>query len=65
LQNKKKFLQKSKPKISIINFINKLYDKGYFIKIYTARYMGRNNDNIDKARKEGSKFTKNNLKLGN
>ncbi len=29
--------------------------------IYTARFMGRNNDNAKKARKQGYKFTKKQL----
>lgn len=62
---KKNFYKKSKPKISTIRFINKLYNKGYFIKIYTARYMGRNNDNIIKAKKAGFKFTEKQLKNWN
>tara|TARA_Y100001958_G_C21042240_1_gene411445 strand:- start:250 stop:603 length:354 start_codon:yes stop_codon:yes gene_type:complete len=42
----------SKPKRNAIKLVNKLYDKGYIIKIYTARYMGRSNDLIkDKNRK--------------
>ena len=47
----------SKPKKKIIDKINKLYSNGHIIKIYTARYMGRNNDNVLKANKEGYKKT--------
>lgn len=50
--------QLSKPNIKAINLINKLYSKGHHIKIFTARYMGRNNDDIIKARKQGEKMTK-------
>ena len=32
------------------------------IKILTARYMGRNNENVNKARKQGYKMTFNQLK---
>jgi hypothetical protein len=42
----------SKPKRKIIKFINKLFYKNYTIKIYTARYMGRNNDNIKKIKRK-------------
>jgi hypothetical protein len=49
--NLKNDYNKSKPKIKIIRFINKLYDSGYIIKIYTARYMGRNNENYFKVNK--------------
>ena len=45
----------SKPKKNAINLVNKLYRKGYTIKIYTARYMGRSNDKLKNKR---SKFTK-------
>ena len=40
----------------IINLINKLYRNNKII-IFTARYMGRNNDNISKAKKQGYKKT--------
>ena len=42
--------------------INELYDKGHYIKIFTARYMGRNNDNIKLAKKQGYKKTYTQLK---
>tara|TARA_B100001057_G_C22342434_1_gene753817 strand:+ start:390 stop:620 length:231 start_codon:yes stop_codon:yes gene_type:complete len=48
---------KSKPYKKVIKLINKLYDNGHCIKIFTARYMGRNNDNILKANKIGYKET--------
>ena len=51
----------SKPKKKIINKINKLYKNGHTIKIYTARYMGRNKDNVYKANKQGYKKTYNQL----
>ena len=51
---------KSKPKRKVINMINKLYEKNYII-IFTARYMGRNNDNSRKAKKQGYKKTFNQL----
>ena len=53
---------KSKPKKKVINLINKLYDEGYFIKILTARYMGRTDDNFTKAKKMGYKMTNKQLK---
>lgn len=52
----------SKPKKTIIKTINNLYDKGYYIKIFTSRFMGRNNENPIKAKKQGFKFTVNQLK---
>lgn len=41
-----------------IFLVNKLFKDGFYIKIFTARYMGRNNDNVNKAKKQGYKFTK-------
>ena len=54
----KNYYKKSIPIKKNIKFINYLYDKGFKILIYTARFMGRNNDNVKKARKQGYKFTK-------
>ena len=34
------------------------------IKLFTSRYMGRNNDSISKAKKQGYKMTLNQLKNG-
>jgi capsule biosynthesis phosphatase len=42
---------KSKPIKKNINLINKLYDKGFIIILYTARYMGRCKGNIKKVEK--------------
>ena len=53
----------SKPNKKIIKLINFLYDEGHTIKIFTARYMGRNNDNIYKAKKMGYNLTLRQLKL--
>lgn len=57
--------RKSKPIKKNINYINNLYKKGHFIKIFTARFMGRNNDNKKKAEKSGYKLTKFQLKKWN
>ena len=43
--------EKSKPIRQAIETINKLYENGHTIKIFTARYMGRNNDNIKNKKK--------------
>ena len=59
---KKNEYSKSKPKKKVIHLINSLHNKGYIIKILTARYMGRTNDNIFKANKLGYKKTYNQLK---
>jgi len=50
----------AKPYDKSIKIINKLYKKNYII-IFTSRYMGRNNDNVKKAKKEGYKKTFNQL----
>ena len=46
----------SKPNYKVIKIINKLYDQGHYIIIFTARYMGRNKENISLAKKQGYKF---------
>jgi len=45
------------PDKKAIEMINNLYAKGHIIKINTARYMGRNKDNISKSNKKGYKKT--------
>ena len=45
--DKKKNYKKSKPIINNIKTINLLYEKGYNILIFTARYMGRCNGDIN------------------
>jgi len=52
----------SKPKKKAIKVVNSLYDKGHIIKIYTARYMGRNQDNLKNKKKISLKIS-NQLKL--
>ena len=47
----------SKPDKQAIMTINLLYNAGHTIKIFTARYMGRNGDNISKSNKLGYKKT--------
>ena len=49
------------PNLKVIELINQLYEKNYIL-IYTARFMGRNNDNIKLANKEGYNFTLNQIK---
>ena len=53
---------RSKPKKKVIELINSLYEQGHTIKILTARYMGRTNDNLIKANKMGYKKTFKQLK---
>ncbi len=54
--------KKSLPIKKNIDFINSLDKKKFYIKIFTARFMGRNNENINKAKKMGYKMTKKQLK---
>jgi uncharacterized HAD superfamily protein len=54
--------KKSKPIKKNIKIINDLFNKGFFIKIYTARYMGRNFDNKKKAEQQIKKLTIQQLK---
>lgn len=54
--------KKSKPILKNIKTLDILKKKGHYIKIFTSRYMGRNNENKKLAKKQGYKFTKNQLK---
>ena len=58
----KKQYFKAKPIKKNIIKINELYNKGYFIKIFTARFMGRSNENHKKAKKRGFLKTEQQLK---
>ena len=44
---------KFKPIKKTIKLINYLYNENFYIKIVTARYMGRNNENKLLAKKNG------------
>jgi capsule biosynthesis phosphatase len=55
----------SKAIVKNIECINNLYDQGHIIKIFTARYMGRTNDNVIEARKKAKKITLSQLKRWN
>lgn len=61
-KTKKNFYSKSEPFKKKISLINKLYKKGYYIKIFTSRYMGRSHENKKKAIKHGYKKTEYQLK---
>ena len=56
---------KAKPIRNAIQKVNKLYDNGNRIIIYTARYMGRTNGNIKAVYKMGYKKTLKQLKKWN
>lgn len=55
----------SKPIKKNIKIINHLKMKGHCIKIFTARFMGRNNENIKLAKKQGLAMTRQQLKKWN
>mgnify|MGYP003991806629 FL=1 len=57
-RTEKNYYRKSKPIKKKISFVNNLYNKGFIIKIFTARFMGRSNENITLAKKKGYNFTK-------
>jgi hypothetical protein len=61
-RTKKNYYKRSIPIKKSIKFINLLYENNYYIKIFTARFMGRNSDNVLKAKKQGFQFTKKQLK---
>ena len=53
--------KKSKPKKKIINLINKLNPNKFEIIIFTSRFMGRCNENSQKAKAMGFDLTKKQL----
>ena len=59
---KKNYYGQSKPKRNIIKFVNFLYEKNYYIKIFTARGMGQYNKNRKEIKKNLENLTKNQLK---
>ena len=61
-KTKKNYYENSIPIKPAIKIVNKLYDRGNYILIYTSRYMGRSKDNARLAKKKGYKLTYNQLK---
>lgn len=59
---KKNNYKQSKPIKKSVKIVNDLFSNGFIIKIFTARFMGRSNDNARKARLNGYKLTKLQLK---
>ena len=49
--------ENSRPIIKNIKFVNNLYDNGFYILIFTARYMGRFNENKSKVVSYGYRKT--------
>ena len=52
----------SKPNKKNIKYINNLYNKGYIIKIFTARFMTTCKGNLKQVKKKGFSLTKAQLK---
>lgn len=59
---KRNYYHLSKPIKKNIQKINSLFDKGFIIKIFTSRFMGRSNENAWVARQKGLKMTQKQLK---
>ena len=57
--------EKAMPIKRNIRIINKLYVSGFCIKIFTSRFMGRSNENINLAKKKAYKLTSLQLKKWN
>lgn len=58
----KNYYLKSKPIKKTINIVNQLYHNGFVIKIFTSRFMGRSNENVNKAISKGYEITVKQLK---
>ncbi|MDC3068632.1 phosphoheptose isomerase [Candidatus Pelagibacter sp.] len=43
---------KAKPRKKIIKIVNELYNNNFYIKIFTSRYMGRNNEDYKLVKKK-------------
>lgn len=60
--DKKKNYVKSKPIKKNIQVVNELYNKGYIVILYTARYMGKCNRNLSEINKKIRPLTLRQLK---
>ena len=60
--NSKKDYAKSTPIKKNIKLINKIYNKGYKVTLYTARFMGRCDGNLTKVKKKIEPLTLKQLK---
>ena len=58
---KKNHYHNSRPNKKAIKKINQIYERGNKIIIFTARFMGRSNENVIMAKKKGYKLTYNQL----
>ena len=62
LTNNNKNYSKSTPIKKNIKVVNKLYDKGFKIILYTARFMGRCNGNVSEVKRKIKPLTIKQLK---
>jgi hypothetical protein len=53
--------ENAQPFPGAISVVNKLYEDGYTVLIYTSRFMGRNRNDLHKAYHDGYEFTKRQL----
>lgn len=58
----KNYYKRAIPIKKNIKVVNLLYKKGYVIKIFTSRFMGRSKENSSLAKKKGYQLTFNQLK---
>jgi hypothetical protein len=61
-KTKQNYYSKSKPIYNSIDIVNELYQRGHVIKIFTSRFMGRSNENINRAILRGYELTQKQLK---
>jgi hypothetical protein len=64
-KTKQNYYSKSIPIYNSIDIVNELYQRGHIIKIFTSRFMGRSNENINRAILRGYKLTQKQLKKWN
>jgi histidinol phosphatase-like enzyme len=64
-RTKKNDYKNSKANRKAINKINEIYLNGHKVIIFTARFMGRSNENISLAKKRGYELTYQQLKKWN
>ena len=62
-RTKKNFYRDSIPTKKNINAINEIFDKGYHVKLFTSRCMGRSNENQKLATKKGYSLTQKQWKI--
>ena len=62
---KKNYYYSSKPIKKAILKINEIYSKGNIVIVFTARFMGRSNENMNLAKKRGYQLTYKQLKAWN